>query len=57
MKDPLDHFRAEEATEVMDFLTDPANGWALIVISENERWASKCSRVIHMDEGKIVKER
>ena len=57
MKDPLDHFREEEAMEVMDFLTDPANGWALIVISENERWASKCGRVIHMDEGKIVKER
>ena len=56
MKDPLDHFREEEASEVMDFLTDPANGWALIVISENERWASKCGRVIHMDEGKIVKE-
>ena len=56
MKDPLDHFRVEEATEVMDFLTDPANGWALIVISENERWASKCSRVIEMDEGKILKE-
>jgi ABC-type bacteriocin/lantibiotic exporter with double-glycine peptidase domain len=56
MKDPLDHFRQEEAVEVMDFLTDPANGWALIVISENERWASKCGRVIEMEEGKIVKE-
>ena len=56
MKDPLDHFREEEAVEVMDFLTDPANGWALIVISENERWASKCGRVIEMEEGKIVKE-
>ncbi|MEJ2585767.1 MAG: ATP-binding cassette domain-containing protein [Robiginitalea sp.] len=56
MKDPLDHFRGEEATEVMDFLTDPANGWALIVISENERWASKCGRVIYMSDGRIVKE-
>jgi ABC-type bacteriocin/lantibiotic exporter with double-glycine peptidase domain len=56
MKDPLDHFREGEANEVMDFLTDPANGWALIVISENERWASKCGRVIEMEEGKIVKE-
>ncbi len=57
MKDPLDHFREEEVAEVMDFLTDPANGWALIVISENERWASKCGRVIYMDEGRIVNER
>ena len=56
LKDPLDHFKAEEAVEVMNFLTDPSNGWALVVVSENERWASKCGRVVHMEDGKIIKE-
>ncbi|WP_445383945.1 peptidase domain-containing ABC transporter [Robiginitalea sp. IMCC44478] len=56
LKDPLDHFNEEESIEIMDFLTDPANGWALIVVSENARWASRCNRVVHMSEGKIIKE-
>lgn len=56
LKDPLDHFNADESDEIMDFLTDPANGWALIVVSENTRWASRCNRVVHMNEGKIIKE-
>ena len=56
LKDPLDHFKPEEAREVMDFLTDPSNGWALIVVSENERWASRCGRVIYIEDGKILKE-
>ena len=56
LKDPLDHFKLEEADEVMEFLTDPANGWALVVVSENERWASKCGRVVLMEDGKIIKE-
>jgi ABC-type bacteriocin/lantibiotic exporter with double-glycine peptidase domain len=56
LKDPLDHFTQEEAADVMDYLTDPANGWALVVVSENERWATSCSRVILIEEGKIVKE-
>ncbi|MDM9631360.1 peptidase domain-containing ABC transporter [Robiginitalea aurantiaca] len=56
LKDPLDHFRSDEANEVMDFLTDSSNGWALIVVSENERWASRCGRVIYIEDGKILNE-
>jgi ABC-type bacteriocin/lantibiotic exporter with double-glycine peptidase domain len=56
LKDPLDHFKAHEANEVMDFLTNPENGWALVVVSENERWASRCGRVIYFEDGKILKE-
>ena len=56
LKDPLDHFKSNEAIEVMDFLTDPENGWALVVVSENERWASRCGRVVYFEDGKILKE-
>ena len=56
LKDPLDHFKYNEANEVMDFLTNPENGWALVVVSENERWASRCGRVVYFEEGKILKE-
>jgi ABC-type bacteriocin/lantibiotic exporter with double-glycine peptidase domain len=56
LKDPLDHFKSNEAKDVMDFLTDPENGWALVVVSENERWASRCGRVVYFEDGKILKE-
>jgi len=56
LKDPLDHFKYNEANEVMDFLTNPENGWALVVVSENERWASRCGRVVYFEDGKILKE-
>ncbi|MGB5190536.1 peptidase domain-containing ABC transporter [Robiginitalea sp.] len=56
LKDPLDHFNSHEANEVMDFLTNPENGWALVVVSENERWASRCGRVVYFEDGKILKE-
>jgi ABC-type bacteriocin/lantibiotic exporter with double-glycine peptidase domain len=56
LKDPLDHFKPHEANDVMDFLTDPDNGWALVVVSENERWASRCGRVVYFEDGKILKE-
>ncbi|MGA9237456.1 peptidase domain-containing ABC transporter [Robiginitalea sp.] len=56
LKDPLDHFKPHEANDVMDFLTNPDNGWALVVVSENERWASRCGRVVYFEDGKILKE-
>ena len=56
LKDPLDQFNREEADEIIDFLTDPDNGWALIVVSENPRWTKKCGRIITMENGRLIKE-
>lgn len=57
LKDPLDQFREEEAIKIMDFLSDPSNDWALLVVSENSRWANHCTRVITMENGKIINEK
>ena len=54
LKDPLDQFHEDEAAKIMDFLVDPSNPWALIVVSENSKWASHCETIIQMDNGKIV---
>lgn len=56
LKDPLDQFNKEEADLILNFLTDPSNGWALLVVSENEKWEQKCSRIITMDKGSIINE-
>lgn len=57
LKDPLDQFKIEEAEKIMDFLTDRSNDWALLVVSTNLRWAESCTRVITMEEGRIINEK
>ena len=57
LKDPLDQFYKEEADELMKFITDPANGWALVIVSENTKWLNHCGRIITMEDGKILNEK
>ena len=53
LKDPLEQFEKLEAQRIMDFLTDKNNPWALIVVSYNKDWETKCTRVIKLEDGKI----
>lgn len=57
LKDPLDQFDSDEAKEIMEFLTDKSNPWALIVVSQNDSWKTGCTRIITMKDGRIVNER
>ena len=56
LKDPLDQFKKEEALRMMNFLSDPKNGWALLVVSPNLKWADRCTRIVTMENGKISNE-
>lgn len=57
LKDPLDQLGENEATEIMDFLTDSSNGWALVIVSANPKWIERCGRIITMENGKLINER
>ncbi|PRX56561.1 peptidase domain-containing ABC transporter [Flagellimonas meridianipacifica] len=57
LKDPLDQFTEEEAVRIMDFLTEPSNGWALVVVSQNPKWTDRCGRIITIENGKLINER
>ncbi len=57
LKDPLDQFIEEEAVRIMDFLTNPENGWALVVLSQNPKWTERCGRIITIENGKLINER
>nr|WP_298996841.1 ATP-binding cassette domain-containing protein [uncultured Allomuricauda sp.] len=57
LKDPLDQFTEEEAIRIMDFLTEPSNGWALVVVSQNPKWTDRCGRIITIENGKLINER
>ena len=55
LEDPLDHFNEEESVRIIDFLTDPAQEWSLIVVSSNRKWEDKCHKVVSLEEGKLFK--
>lgn len=57
LKDPLDQFDDEESKRIMNFLTDKSNGWALLVVSQNIEWISRCSRVITIENGKLIEDK
>ncbi|WP_040281945.1 peptidase domain-containing ABC transporter [Psychroserpens damuponensis] len=54
LKDPLEQFDREEAESIMNYLTDSNKTWALVVVSYNLEWMKKCSRVINIEQGKII---
>lgn len=54
LKDPLDQFDEIETERIMDFLADPSNGWALVVVSENPKWLGRCHKVVKMENGRLT---
>lgn len=54
LKDPLDHFEEKEGVKIMNYLSNNARTWSLIVVSQNSKWKSKCNKLITLENGKIV---
>lgn len=54
LKDPLDQCDDEETKEIMRFLADPENGWALVVVSENPEWKKYCNKIVKMEKGEMI---
>jgi len=57
LKDPLDQFDQNEVTRIIDFLTKKGNPWALVVVSQNDQWKSRCVRLINIEKGQIISEK
>jgi ABC-type bacteriocin/lantibiotic exporter with double-glycine peptidase domain len=53
-EDALDKMDDDVAKEIIDFLTSDANHWTLIVSSKNDYWKKKCTRLITIEQGKII---
>ncbi len=54
LKDPLDQCEDEETKEIMRFLADSENGWALVVVSENPEWKKYCNKIVKMEKGEMI---
>lgn len=55
LKDPLDHFKAEEARRLRAFLTDKSHPWTLVVVSQDEEWGEFCDTTLTMEKGAFKK--
>ncbi len=55
-ENPTDNMDEDVANQIIDFILSPENKWTVIVSSKNERWKSSCSRVITLENGKIIAE-
>ncbi|MBU2060739.1 MAG: ABC transporter ATP-binding protein, partial [Bacteroidetes bacterium] len=53
-EDPTDTMDTNIANAIIDFITDEAHKWTIIVSSKNPYWKTKCSREITMEKGRIV---
>lgn len=53
LEDALDQFNMDETKEVINYLTDPKQPWGLVVVSSNDTWVKKCTKVVTLDKGQI----
>lgn len=53
LEDALDRFNPKETNAIIDYLTHKDNPWALIVVSGNDSWKTKCTEIIQLEKGRI----
>ncbi len=53
LEDALDQFNDDETNHIIDFLTEPSNPWALVVVSSNQRWVNSCDEIITLEKGSV----
>lgn len=54
LEDALDQFNLSETTDIIKYLTNPKQPWALIVVSSSREWETECSKLITLEQGKII---
>lgn len=54
LKDPLEHFEKEDATQIIEYLTSSERPWALVVSTRNMLWKNYCNQTIKISKGKIT---
>lgn len=50
LKEPLESFEPEEATRILEFLTDPVHKWSILVASQRPIWEKACDKVVLLEQ-------
>ena len=53
LEEPLEHLEEKETKDIIDYLTDPKHQWAIVVVSRNSYWESKCNQIILLNNGQL----
>ena len=54
LEDPLDRFNQSEMKNIIDYVTNKSQPWALIVVSTSKNWIAKCDERILLEKGKAT---
>ncbi|OIQ27067.1 MAG: ABC transporter ATP-binding protein/permease [Bacteroidetes bacterium MedPE-SWsnd-G2] len=54
LEEALDQFSEQETKAIIDYLCQPTNPWALVVVTSNEYWKTYCKKVVNLKEGIIL---
>ncbi len=54
LKEPLEYFEPKEAKSIIDYLTSKDRNWALIIVSKNNLWRSKCNKILELKQGIVT---
>jgi len=54
LKDALEHFEAQEAERLMEYLAHPDRPWLLIVSGQNENWKKVCNKHFKLINGRFT---
>ena len=54
LEDPLDRFDQVEMKNIINYLTDKSQPWALIVVSTSKNWKEKCDELLLLEKGKAT---
>jgi len=54
LKEPLEYFEPKEAKRIIDYLTSLDRTWALVIVSRNPLWRSKCNRIMELKKGLVT---
>lgn len=53
LEEPVEKLDKYAAGEIIDWLTDPAQPWTLVVIAKGNYWKEKATRIVTLDNGQI----
>ena len=53
LEDALDQFSDSETKRIIDYLCEPTQPWAMVIVSSNAYWNAHATQTITLDRGQI----
>jgi ABC-type bacteriocin/lantibiotic exporter with double-glycine peptidase domain len=53
LEEPLEHLEEKDTKYIIDYLSHPKHQWAIVVVSRNAYWETKCNAIVLLNNGQI----